>query len=664
MKREDLLALTPDSLAALSNRGLVKRAEREIAAGKGPGLEELADGTVVGRFEGGVEARLAPDTALADCVCSCGAPVICRHRVAVALAYRTWATDESIATEKAPPADWSPGRFSDEDVQKAIGKRAWERAKVIRRKGYVAEVRRPTVNDPVPTVGLATSTVRFLVPGDLRYVVFDGAKGAAEPIALAVWAFREADARDGTRTLLDVEVGGDSEARGEGDPMAPVLALACEVVLEGVAHLDSSVAVSFERARRSVVAAKLAWPMDAAEDLEGQIRAYRDRSAWYSPQATARHVVELFARDRASRNSGELSASRVLGTEEAPETKLDHLRLVSLGARVRGRGNVRRAEVVMVDPEAGTLLVMAKDWEFSEGEVVPTAADLGRRRISGQMTLRDMAHGQIVTETARRRANRLLVLGQNRVARTSLTPSNGDWGDVSEQVRMRDVASLERALDQRPPAMLRPRVLADGVYVLETSAVADIWYSSGDQELVAEVEDVSGGRLRLRLAHNVAAPGALDALAFVLSGGRGEVRYVSGVARRGVGGLEIEPLAVVARDMVVLDLSEDAGRSAARVGGRSGDGGEWLSVLRATSECLERGVHHGLRRASPDYVRELRMHAGSLRALGAPTLASRLRVLAERVEAAQGAGAPELESGAAMAWVNALLRSVLTLELA
>ena len=45
--RADLLALTPEKVAALANLGLVKRAQKEIAAGQGPRLEEAADGATV-----------------------------------------------------------------------------------------------------------------------------------------------------------------------------------------------------------------------------------------------------------------------------------------------------------------------------------------------------------------------------------------------------------------------------------------------------------------------------------------------------------------------------------------------------------------------------------------------------------------------------------------
>src|SRR5690242_18306476 len=91
MSRADLLALTPQAIASLSNLGLVKRAQKELEQGKGPQLEELPDGTVVGSFEDGNTARLVPGKGLKDSPCSCNATTVCRHRVAVALAYPAYA---------------------------------------------------------------------------------------------------------------------------------------------------------------------------------------------------------------------------------------------------------------------------------------------------------------------------------------------------------------------------------------------------------------------------------------------------------------------------------------------------------------------------------------------------------------------------------------------
>src|SRR5262249_22441884 len=62
--REDLLALTPEKVTALSNAGLVKRALRELEAGQGPRLEEDAKGVVRGTFPDGVVATLPPGVLL------------------------------------------------------------------------------------------------------------------------------------------------------------------------------------------------------------------------------------------------------------------------------------------------------------------------------------------------------------------------------------------------------------------------------------------------------------------------------------------------------------------------------------------------------------------------------------------------------------------------
>ena len=98
MTRTDLLALGPEALAALANLGLVKRAQRELAAGARPELVIEADGTVIGTFADGVCPRLPPGVRLEAGSCSCKAAGVCRHRIAVVLAYVAAIPD---ATQKA-----------------------------------------------------------------------------------------------------------------------------------------------------------------------------------------------------------------------------------------------------------------------------------------------------------------------------------------------------------------------------------------------------------------------------------------------------------------------------------------------------------------------------------------------------------------------------------
>ena len=71
--RADLLALTPDTLAALANRGLVKRAAKELESSAGPEVDRAADGTVSGRHPDGTLTELPPGLGLDAARCSCGA---------------------------------------------------------------------------------------------------------------------------------------------------------------------------------------------------------------------------------------------------------------------------------------------------------------------------------------------------------------------------------------------------------------------------------------------------------------------------------------------------------------------------------------------------------------------------------------------------------------
>src|SRR5919202_1453121 len=89
MPRADLLALSLEDLTALTNRGTVKRALRELEAQEVTGEpEEAGDGTVTVRWSDGVECRIPGGAVLAQGRCSCPAAGVCRHLVRSVLAYQ------------------------------------------------------------------------------------------------------------------------------------------------------------------------------------------------------------------------------------------------------------------------------------------------------------------------------------------------------------------------------------------------------------------------------------------------------------------------------------------------------------------------------------------------------------------------------------------------
>lgn len=213
MTRTDLLALTPDLLAALSSRGLVKRALKDLDAGSGPTVETAADGTVRGRYPDGTESELPPRQGLVSAVCSCAATGVCRHRVGLVLAYAR----EAEGGDPRPRefTDWSPGAVDDAALETALGRPVPVAARQARERGYAAVVHRARPESPTPAVELSACTVRFPVPHEVGLALTDAVPELRdEAIALAVWAFREADAR-GTDRLT---VGGPSR---QGRPTTP-----------------------------------------------------------------------------------------------------------------------------------------------------------------------------------------------------------------------------------------------------------------------------------------------------------------------------------------------------------------------------------------------------------------------------------------------------------
>ncbi|GAA0915884.1 hypothetical protein GCM10009557_88530 [Virgisporangium ochraceum] len=220
--RADLLALTTDALTTLTNRGLVKRASKEVEAAA-PALVLADDGTLTGTSADGIVTTVPVGGGLDAATCTCGASGVCRHVLVVVLAYQgsaasdpgtalprdadTGASPPRASSDKSASDGWTPGTFTDEQLEARIGRRLMTAARRAARAGYVARVVRATATDPAPRAELSSCSVRFLVPGDLGFTHTDAVKGARDDvIALAVWAFRVADERHPGAADVQVQV--------------------------------------------------------------------------------------------------------------------------------------------------------------------------------------------------------------------------------------------------------------------------------------------------------------------------------------------------------------------------------------------------------------------------------------------------------------------------
>ncbi len=653
MSRKDLLALTPEAVASLANLGLVKRAQREIAEGQGPALEETPDGTVTGKFGDGTVAKLLAGKTLKDAQCTCNAQTVCRHRVAVALAYKPW---HAANLDGAPPpssaripTNWSPAEITDEALEKALGAKRIERARVAMRGGILVTVER----DGVPTAKLPACTVRFLVPRDPAYARCDcrDAQQGCEHVVVAVWAFREAQSHEGASVVVSL---GSSAKKDDAKPLDAALELAAIVLHSGVTHAPPHLPGRFAAVRADLDKHGFVWPLTAIEDLERVLEAYAARSALYSSREVAALLCELESRSRASHagTAAELPVRFVLGQDEATVTPLDHVRLISLGARVQADGRVRFAQVYLADPDTAMVLLLRKRWDYKEGEEPEEGPALARRSVASKVTLGALAAGQVVSKVVRRKANRELELGTSRTAMTSVTPQRGDWESLPTPILIKNLEEHEAWLKTRPPRALRPRLLAENVHAIAVSAVEDVVYLPAEQQLLAKLLDASEHPFFLRVTHRRVAPNAIDAASTALSK---TVRFVAGELTRGPLGFEMDPLAIAEDVMTVPDVSAAPANPVTprHASHRAGEDPVAAAVEAAESALCEL-AHFGLDAAPAALTARCVTSAEHLADAGIDSLAKRMTTLA----AALKDHAPD----APRAWLDAAVRATLVRE--
>ncbi|WCS26617.1 hypothetical protein LOK46_07240 [Methylobacterium sp. NMS14P] len=564
MARPDLRALTDDGLIQLANAGLVKRALREVAAGAGPALAEADDGTVEARFADGTVTRLGPGRPPDAATCTCPASGMCRHRVALVVAYRAAAVADGPAEGAAegaaggmadgaavPAAEavaWDPGTLDGAALEAGLGGAAAAELRRLLAAGITVELERGAV----PAARLPTATVRFLVPDAVGYARCDcAAGGGCAHVALAIRAFREAAGAP------EIRLGGAAPA-GAATAESPAeegLAEAVDRVIAGL--LEAGVVSGPEahdgaliRLRRAAEARGATQVLLAEAELAGQLAAYAGRHAAYDAAVVLALAAELLGRVR--------GGAAALGLGQPYETAMGKTRLVSLGARLLARGRGATARVALADTDTGALLALER--EFAPGEAeADIVAGLPGRLLGPGLSVAGTGQGQILTSVARRRADGLLALGQGARGRTALLPRDA-LVTLPAPLAARDVPSILRRLADRPPAFLRPRDRLEAFHVFAVEAVLGQAWAPGAQIWQAAVElPEAGGTLHLARAYDPAAPHALDALAGACAGRWGPVRQVAGPVRIADGALVCEPWSVSVDRLVVPDLAAPDG---------------------------------------------------------------------------------------------------------
>lgn len=564
--RTDLLELGVDALAALSNPGFVKRAQKDIAEGRIPQIDIDADTTVRARYEDGQQATLAPGKSLREAVCTCPAAGLCRHRVTLVLAYQHWARS---ATDVATPAAdgeaaWSPAEFDDTALAAALAPATLDQAQRLAAARPVVRLSAWQPSAPTPTAHLPLCSVRFFSRHALSHARCDcRSGGSCEHVAIAVWAFRQAGGlADAVIELLPRDSA--ASAVGLGADAAPVEAMAGRFLrrlwLDGSSQDWAPLEADYTALRDGLSRLGWNWPGECLDELRNLVLAQAARSSRFDPQRLLELLAELPARIAAARSAAQqtrplLPASQILGIGVRGEVALDHLKLVSLGLQCWHDDMADGARVLFADPDTLAVTVLERSWPREPGQAATTIVN---RRVVGQ-ALRQLAAAQVVTRGAKRRANGLLEIPA-LARQTSVLPlSAQSWEGLGAPLRQPGGAALARHLHAALPDFVRPRQAIAHVHVLPVAEVGEWGWDAAAQTLHARVlccddatRAASGDWVELALAHEAVTPGAVDALAAALADVADPPWRIAGPVHLRAGAVRMTPLAVLTRRKAIV----------------------------------------------------------------------------------------------------------------
>jgi hypothetical protein len=539
MPRADLLSLTPDDLAALTNRGTVKRAQRELDEAEVTGeLDEAADGTVTAKWSDGATCTLPGGKTVSDARCTCPATELCRHAVRTVLAYQARNAVSATAVVDVSSA-WTPGDIPDDELAKHFKPAALTLARTQFEKGLLVEL----VKGHKPTARFhdLACTLRFQVRGDPRYVYCDcAAPPPCGHVPLAVWAFRRlpADKDAGIVTTQERKL-----------PVPTVALDAIDAALLECAEIGLTAAGNAWRDRLARLeadcrAAGLIWPAEVVLELIQQYEQYATHDARFDPDEFARLAGELLTRADAVRaDTGAAPQLLVRGTPHDHWSDLGSARFIGLGCGVRVGRKSATVSAYLQDANSGSVVAVSRTFADPDppGEPKPFW-QLAETPALKDASFGQLGAGQLITSGGKRATDHHLVLGRVKAA---VSPQNFAWESLRPPVLADSFAEVRARLGMLPPSALRPRRVAEDFHVCPVAAVEGMTFRPDTQCVEAVVLDAAGERAVLRHPFTSRGADGAERLLARLTAAPEGLRFVSGPVRLTGGELLIQPVALV-----------------------------------------------------------------------------------------------------------------------
>lgn len=530
MNRPDLIALTPDDLAALANRGLVKRAQKECESGdlSAQWLED-DDGTIEARWSDGVTCILPGGKTLKEASCDCPAIELCRHVLRTVLAWQT----QQTASDETLPEVWNPARITDGMVEAQTNKATRDRAKLLWNQGILAELLcavKPSARFHCPG-----HTVRFPVPDDLRYAQCSCSDPA--PCAHAVMAVQAFRLLPPDR-LSGIVTEGPLDAPVDRDPFDAATECVRELFSVGLSALSSAWRDRMQR----IAALSLPWPAQILEEIARDFDLYASRDAGFSPENMLMRCGELLLRaDAILAGCAPVPQAFIRGLKADRDSELGSSRFIGLGANVIEARHSTTVQVFLQEIDNGHTVSVERVFNEPADVQKKLYHQLAQTASVRDASLSSLAAGQLITQGGKRTASGRLVIGRSRAV---VNPQNFTWEQLKAPLLVEDFSEIEARLRLLPPNCFRPRRAGSDFHVCPLQAIEAAHFDAGSNSITAHLIDSNGQRALL--VHPWTHRGEIGADS-LLAELQGDARpfFVAGQVHASAHGLIIHPTALV-----------------------------------------------------------------------------------------------------------------------
>jgi hypothetical protein len=540
--RFDLIALTSDDLITLSNRGLLKRAQQELALPDLKGeIAEDESGNIKIDWSDDICCQFPAQKTLAQSYCSCPASSLCRHLLRSLLFYQCQISSQGEASP-APlgKTAWNPGTISDRVLQTHYSKLALTKLRSQFDAGQVIKV--ITGIEPRAHFHSLSLNLRFLIPDDLRYTHCDCDELApCSHVPLAIWAFRKLPPEESQGII-------STAAESIAVPTAlldEVERLVVELADVGIAGINSVLRDRFSRLEQQCRRHELVWIAEILLDIIQSCSYYHQHDARFDIQQVVSWIGELLIRSDAIRHhaawQNPIPLLFIKGSTQDKTVALGSARLMGLGCGVTVRSSGVKIAAYLQDLDSGTVMAMTHYFANPEPPIRPKDFwQLAQVSMGKGMQLGAIGAGQILIKGGKRTPSYRLIPGRSPM---SLNPQSCQWEKLRSPLLVHSFTDLIARLRELPLPELQPRRMTEQLQVLTIGAVEFVEFDPIGQAVRAIVVDSAGTPATLIQPYLDRGRFGIEAMLTRLQ--QEELKFVSARVSLSAAGLVLEPVALI-----------------------------------------------------------------------------------------------------------------------